>query len=101
MRFLPRPYLIRGCYFAQVEVWAMVGLRLGFTALGLAYRHPWPRRRPWWLPHFRLSIWEHTGQCDQRWVFRIRVGRHSLGFRTRGDARPDLATYGDAGWHLA
>lgn len=96
MRF----YLIRDCYFAQIEGSALIGLRLGYTTLGLAFWPPRRGRRPWWMPHLRLSLWAHTGQCDQRWVFLIAAGRHRFGFKTRGDATPDLMRYGEAGWCL-
>jgi hypothetical protein len=93
-------YRLSGCYQAQIEAWAIVGLRLGFSAWGVAY---WPRERkrmPRWMPHVTLAIWNHTGQCDQRWVFRLNVGRYRFGYRTRGDAKPTYATYYDAGWRL-
>ncbi len=95
-----RPYLLRNCYIAQIESWALLNLRFGYTCLGIAY---WPkdkRHRPWWVPHLSLTFWNHSGQCDQHWVFKVELQRLSLGFKTRGDATPDLATYKDAGWHL-
>lgn len=94
-------YLHRRCYWSTIEAWCLVGLHIGYTSFGLAF---WPRggppkRRPWWVPHARLDLWAHTGQCDQRWVFRLTLGRRQLGYRTVGDATPDLWAYGNAGWY--
>ena len=46
-----------------------------------------------------LGLFAHTLQCDQRWVFLIRIRKHAFGYRTRGDASPDIMTYYDAGWY--
>ena len=85
MRF----YWIRNSYFAQIEASAVVGLRLGSTCFGVAA--PWPPRklRPWWIPHFTLSLWSHTGQCEQRYIFLVKAGQRACGYLTRGDALPE------------
>ena len=46
---------------------------------------------------FAIAIGMHSWQCDQRW-YGIRIGRLRLGYRTRGDASPDLMTYYDGGF---
>jgi len=38
--------------------------------------------------------------CDQRWIFLIRLFGRRFGYRTRGDASPDLMTYHDGGFHF-
>lgn len=95
-----KPFIIRDCYSAQIEVWALLCLRIGYTAFGLAL---WPtkmNRRPWWIPHVHLSIWSHTGDCDQRWVFRLKFGRRMFGYLTRGDATPNSDAITNAGWWI-
>ena len=57
------------------------------------------------------GINEHSKQCDQRWRFRFRLSwkgnprhlrggwKHAIiGYRTRGDATPNIATYHDGGF---
>lgn len=50
--------------------------------------------------NFAVGIGAHTLQCDQRWVFLLRIGNYRFGYRTKGDAKPEYATYEDAGWHF-
>lgn len=47
-----------------------------------------------------LGIFAHTLQCGQRWIFLIRIGRRRFGYRTRGDAKKNMLTYQDGGWHF-
>ena len=47
-----------------------------------------------------IGLFAHTLQCDQRWIFLVRFGKYRFGYRTRGDATKDLATYYDGGWHF-
>ena len=48
-----------------------------------------------------VGLWAHTFQCDQCWVFLIRIGRwRRFGYRTRGDAIPSILTYFDGGFHF-
>jgi hypothetical protein len=53
----------------------------------------------------RLGFLYHSLQCDQRWLFLVRWRRSALkndlrfGYRTRGDATPNIMTYHDGGWH--
>lgn len=96
MRF----YFIRDAYFAQIEAWSVLGFRFGFTAFGLAVWPPTDNRKtmPWWAPHVRLEFGSYVGQCAQRWLFRFVFGKRRIGYRTRGDATPNLATYHDAGF---
>ena len=49
--------------------------------------------------YFALSLLGHTLQCDQRWVFMVRIGSRRIGYRTHGDAAPNMLTYHDAGWY--
>lgn len=94
------PYFIRDSYSSQVEGWAILGFRFGYTCFGVAY---WPnnaRRFAKWQPNLVLTFWSHTGQCGQRQVFLIEAKSHRFGYRTRGDATPDLLSYNDAGWVL-
>lgn len=88
-------------YAAQIEAWAIVCLRIGFAAWGVA-PVSWHtrKRRPWWTPHVHLTIGSHTGQCGQQWIFRLCIGRTSVGWRTRGDATPNLASYANRGLWL-
>ncbi len=102
-----RSYLIRNCYFTQIEVSAFVALRLGFTCLGLAC---WPmrglrRNESWWqhlMPWFALTLWSHSGQCDQRWVVKLTLfGKLIFAYRTKGDADPlRNDTYRQSGLYL-
>lgn len=46
----------------------------------------------------RLLLWYHSLQCDQRWIFALILGHRRIGFRTRGDATPKIATYKDGGF---
>jgi hypothetical protein len=94
MRF----YFIRNAYSAQIEASALVGLRVGFTCLGIALWPPKRGHRPWWSPYFHLSLWAHTGQCDQRTVFGVALGRRRFGYVSRGDATPEMWRYYQAGW---
>jgi hypothetical protein len=87
-------YLVRECYFAQIEAFALIGFRFGYTAFGLALR----RKTKRWYPHLRFIINSHTGQCDQRWLFKIIAGKRFIGYRTRGDAKPWMASFGDCGF---
>lgn len=93
MRF----YFMRNTYSAQIEALALVGFRFGFTAFGVAFWKPGKKRRTRWMPHLLMSLMAPTGQCDQVWLFRLNVGRWRIGYRTKGDATPDLATYYEAG----
>ena len=61
-----------------------------------------------WAHNFgrlRVGFLYHSLQCDQRWLFLLRWRRgpgipdYRFGYRTRGDATPNLLTYRDAGWH--
>ena len=47
-----------------------------------------------------IGLLAHSLQCDQRWIFLIRIGRRRFGYRTMGDATPDLLSSTDAGWHF-
>jgi hypothetical protein len=47
-----------------------------------------------------IGINAHTLQCNQRWLFLLRVGRKKFGYRTKGDATPNLLVYKDAGWYF-
>ena len=49
--------------------------------------------------NWAVGIWAHTLQCDQRWIFLVRIGRHAFAYRTRGDATPQHSTYYCAGWY--
>ncbi|HEY3281404.1 MAG TPA: hypothetical protein VGN26_03955 [Armatimonadota bacterium] len=96
LRFYWRP----GTYSSQTEAWALLGLRFGTLAFGLARLPPTGRqvyRIPWWQPRLMLKVAAPIGQCSQQWLFRVIVGPLSAGWRTRGDARPDLATYYEVG----
>ena len=42
----------------------------------------------------------HSLQCDQRWLFLIRIGKRRFGYRTMGDATPDILTSQDSGFHF-
>ncbi|MGV3616116.1 MAG: hypothetical protein ACO1SV_12340 [Fimbriimonas sp.] len=95
-----KPYRLPNSYFAQVEGSALANLRIGYTAIGLYWPHLLRngRSKAWrFLPRFSLTLWSHTGSCDQRWVFKIRVGSNYIGYRTRGDATPAMSAYKDAG----
>lgn len=48
---------------------------------------------------FACGFLAHTLQCDQRWIFLLRWRRRVFGYRTHGDASPNLLTYEDAGWY--
>lgn len=52
------------------------------------------------FPKIGIDIWAHTGSCDQRWIARVVVGNRSFGYRTRGDATPDMMAYEDGGWYF-
>ena len=47
-----------------------------------------------------IGVWAHSFQCDQRWVFLIRLFGRRFGYRTHGDATPDISTYYDGGFHF-
>jgi hypothetical protein len=51
------------------------------------------------LGDWTLGLMAHSLQCDQVWLFLIRRGNWRFGYRTRGDATPNIATYYNAGWH--
>lgn len=60
----------------------------------------------YWRSHkltLTLGLLAHSLQCDQRWIFLVRVqpGRvpYRFCYRTMGDAKPNFATAKDAGWH--
>ena len=53
-------------------------------------------RRSSWMS-LAVAIGHHSMQCDQRW-YGIRIGQLRLGYRTRGDATPDLDTFNDGGF---
>lgn len=60
---------------------------------------------PGWCWSSSTDRWEirilyHTLQCDQRWLFYIRIGRRVFGYLTRGDVRPKLMRYSDRGWYF-
>jgi len=46
-----------------------------------------------------IGLMAHSLQCDQVWIFLLRIGKKRIGYRTHGDASPNLLTYGDAGFH--
>jgi hypothetical protein len=48
--------------------------------------------------NFGLAILAHTHQCAQVWIFGIRFGKRRFGYRTHGDATPEIMTYKDGGW---
>lgn len=50
--------------------------------------------------NFALGLLAHTLQSDQRWIFLLRIGNYRFGYRTRGDAKPEHATYYNAGLHF-
>lgn len=46
-----------------------------------------------------LGLLAHALQCGQRWIVLLRVGKRRLGYRTHGDATPDMDTYDSAGFY--
>ena len=90
-------YLRRNSYFSQVEAYSIFGVRAGFTAFGLASSLT-RKRLPWYMRGPRLTIWSHSGQSDQYWVFRFHLFGCDIGYLTRGDARPEHDSYYSCGW---
>ncbi len=45
----------------------------------------WQKFLHWLLPLFRIEIWGHTHQSDQRWVFRLTILGKTIGWLTQGD----------------
>jgi len=92
-------YLRRGCYFTQIEAYAILGIRLGYSTVGLGWGI-WRKRLPWWMKGPRLTLWSHSGQSDQRWIFRLDVFGRRIGYLTRGDASPEHDAYYTCGWKI-
>lgn len=95
-------YKVDNRYFSTIEGCALLGLRIGLRGWGIAW---WQRRKggygpPWFVPRFRLDINMHSGQCDQVWLFRVHIMDCELGYKTRGDATPDMMSYYEAGWRV-
>lgn len=84
-----RSYYIDHCYSAQIEASALLSLRIGYTAIGIATRRfqAARRERPWYqhiLPLFALTLGTHTGQNDIRWLFRLTVLGWRIGYTRPG-----------------
>ena len=83
------PYYVPQCYAAQIEASALLGLRIGYTGLGVALA-PFQRTRrqqQWYhrlFPLCTLVLGTHSGQNDQRWVFRLTVLGRTLGYLKAG-----------------
>ena len=58
-------------------------------------RGGWYWNPGWWA----FGIMAHSLQCDQVGIFLIRYRQWKFGYRTMGDAKPNIVTSKDAGWH--
>jgi len=54
----------------------------------------------WKCKFCAIGFLAHVFQCDQRWIFLFRLNKGRFGYRTYGDATPDILTYYDGGWHF-
>ena len=83
-----------------------VRIRLGYGGQVFTERMRPVHRKIWYgfcfsFRFFGAAFGYHTLQCDQRWYgLRFLRGRRSciLGYRTHGDATPNILTYFDAGF---
>lgn len=91
-----KAYKIADCSSAQIECKG-VSLRVGYRVWGITSDR-W-RERTNRTPLLSIAIAAPTDQCGQVWRFRLRFGRLTIGYLSRGDAAPNMALYADAGWY--
>jgi len=85
MRF----YYVPKSYDAQIEGSALLGIRIGYTGVGIATRKfQRPQSKVRWhdrfFPLFWLAINNHSGQNDMRYRVRIRICGHGLDWLVAG-----------------